>query len=90
MCQAFYQDKITDLLEQIIMGPANTPQTVMKYYKQLSLSKCSLNLIEIPRGVPMVFQDIFEHCVKNNMIPIGVYKRQDEQTASSTMKFANN
>lgn len=89
MCQAFYQDKITDLLEQIIMGPANTPQSVMKYYKQLSLSKCSLNLIEIPRGVPMVFQDIFEHCVKNNMIPIGVYKRQDEQT-TSTMKFANN
>jgi hypothetical protein len=78
MCQAFYQDKITDLLEQIIMGPANTPESVMKYYRQLSLSKCSLNLIDIPRGVPMVFQDIYEHCVKNNMIPIGIYKRQDE------------
>ena len=38
----------------------------------------------------MVFQDIFEHCVKNNMIPIGIYKRQDEQTTSSSMKFGNN
>lgn len=66
------------------MGPANTPESVMKFYRQLSLSKCSLNLIEIPRGVPMVFQDIYQHCVKNNMIPIGVYKRQDEQTSSST------
>lgn len=55
MCQAYYQDKITDLLEQMIMGSANTPESVMKYYRQLSLSKCSLNLIEIPRGVPMVF-----------------------------------
>ena len=89
MCQAFYQDKITDLLEQIIMGPANTPEAVMKYYKQLSLSKCSLNLVEIPRGVPMVFQDIFEHCVKNKMIPIGVYKRQEEHTTSNSMKFGN-
>lgn len=89
MCQAFYQDKITDLLEQIIMGPANTPESVMKYYRQLSLSKCSLNLIDIPRGVPMVFQDIYEHCVKNNMIPIGIYKRQDEYTAAAQMKFRN-
>jgi len=37
------------------MGSANTPESVMKYYRQLSLSKSSLNLIEIPRGVPMVF-----------------------------------
>jgi len=66
----------------MIMGSANTPESVMKYYRQLSLSKSSLNLIEIPRGVPMVFQDIYEHCVKNNMIPIGVYKRHDEQSTA--------
>jgi len=67
----------------MIMGSANTPESVMKYYRQLSLSKCSLNLIEIPRGVPMVFQDIYEHCVKSKMIPIGVYKRHDEQTSTT-------
>ena len=80
MCQAYYSDKITDLLEQMIMGPANTPESIMKYYRQLSLSKCSLNLIEIPRGIPMVFQEIYEHCVKNGMIPIGVYKRHEESS----------
>jgi hypothetical protein len=86
MCQAFYKDKITDILEQMILGSANTPESIMKYYRQLSLSKSSLNLIECPKGVPMVFQDIFEHCVKNNMIPIGVYKRHDEQSTAANLK----
>lgn len=56
MCQAYYSPKITEVFEQMIMGSANTPMSVMKYYRRLSLSKCSLNLIEIPKKcTSMVF-----------------------------------
>jgi hypothetical protein len=80
MCQAYYYPKLTEILEQMIMGSANTPEAVMKYYRRLSLSKCSLNLIEIPKlCTSMVFSDIFEYCVKyHNMIPIAVYKRHSD------------
>ena len=52
----------------------------MQFYKILNLSKCSLNLIEIPKHVgSMIFSDIFEYCVKFlNMIPIAVYKRHSD------------
>ena len=64
----------------MIMGSANTPESIMKFYRRLSLSKCSLNLIEIPKKCSsLVFSDIFEYCVKfNNMIPIAVYKRHED------------
>ena len=29
MCQAYYSPKITDILEQLIMGSANTPEYIM-------------------------------------------------------------
>jgi len=49
----------------MIMGSANTPEDIMKYYQRLSLSKCSLNLIEIPKNCQSnTFGDIFEYCVK--------------------------
>jgi hypothetical protein len=88
MCQAYYYPKLTEILEQMIMGSANTPESVMKYYRRLSLSKCSLNLIEIPKlCTSMVFSDIFEYCVKyHNMIPIAVYKRHSDETPGSTLK----
>jgi hypothetical protein len=78
MCQAYYYPGITEILEQMIMGSANTSQEVMKHYRRLSLSMCSLNLIEIPKNcTSMVFSDIFEYCVKfDNMIPIAIYKKQ--------------
>jgi hypothetical protein len=62
----------------MIMGSAHTPERIMKLYKQMNLSQCSLNLVEIPKKCnSLVFSLIFEFCVKNhNMIPIAVYKRQ--------------
>jgi len=48
----------------MIIGSANTPEEVMKYYRRLSLSKCSLNLIEIPKECSSyTFSDVFEYCV---------------------------
>ena len=77
MCQAYYSPKITEILEQLIMGSANTPAYIMQQYRSLLLKKCSLNLVEIPRSInSMQWGDVFENCVKfHNMIPIGVYKR---------------
>ena len=49
MCQAYYAPKITEILEQMIIGGANTPESIMSLYGRLNLSKCSLNLIEIPK-----------------------------------------
>jgi len=49
----------------MIMGSANTPENIMKDFQRLSLSKCSLNLIEIPKNCQSnTFGDIFEYCVK--------------------------
>jgi len=75
----------------MIMGSANTPENIMKYYRRLSLSKCSLNLIEIPKKcTSMVFCDIFEYCVKfNNMIPIAVYKRHSDDSGAQANKASN-
>jgi potassium large conductance calcium-activated channel subfamily M alpha protein 1 len=33
MCQAFYSPKITEFLDQMLMGQANTPEKVMKIYR---------------------------------------------------------
>lgn len=83
MCQAYYSPKITEILEQMIMGSANTSECVMKYYRRLSLSKCSLNLIEIPKNcTSMVFSEIFEFCVNRQQIPIAVYKRHSEDAST--------
>mmetsp|Transcript_13235 Transcript_13235/g.20663 ORF Transcript_13235/g.20663 Transcript_13235/m.20663 type:complete len:217 (-) Transcript_13235:20-670(-) len=92
MCQAYYSQKITEVFEQMIMGSANTPESIMKFYRRLNLSKCSLNLIEIPKKcTSMVFSDIFEYCVKfNNMIPIAVYKRHSDDPANTGNKFQGN
>lgn len=38
MCQAYYNPKIMDILDQMILGSANTPQEIMKVYQQLNLS----------------------------------------------------
>ena len=56
-------------------------------HKILNLSKCSLNLIEIPKNVgSMMFKDIFEYCVKfSNMIPIAVYKRHSEDSLNDNI-----
>jgi len=81
MCQAYYNPKIMDILDQMIMGSANTPADILKVYKQLNLSMCSLNLVEIPKKcTSYAFQNIFEHCVKNyGMVPLGVYKRHMDE-----------
>lgn len=71
------------------MGSANTPEAIMKHYRRLNLSKCSLALISIPGScTSMTFQDIFESCVKfNNMIPIGVYRKHDPDQNQSGEKI---
>lgn len=80
MCQAYYAPKITEILEQMIIGAANTPESIMKHYRRLNLSKCSLNLIEIPKDcTSMQFSDVFEYCVNRHQIPIAVYKRHTEE-----------
>jgi len=64
----------------MIMGSAHTPEKIMKIYKQLNLSQCSMILVNIPRRCnSLVFSSIYEYCVKNhNMIPIAVYKRHQD------------
>ena len=63
----------------------------MYFYRILNLSKCSLNLVEIPKHVgSMIFADVFETCVKyHNMIPIAVYKRHSDDNSSGN-KFSQN
>ena len=82
MCQAYYNQKVMDILDQFIMGSANTPANILKIYQQLNLSMCSINTVEIPKScTSYVFWNVFEHCLKHyNMILIGVYKRHDDST----------
>lgn len=39
-----------DILDQMIIGSANTHKDIIAVYKQLNLSMCSLNLVPIPKG----------------------------------------
>lgn len=81
MCQAFYNRGITDILEQMIMGSASTPVEIMKVFRYLNLSICSLNLISIPAACSAAahFIDVFEYCVtQKNMIPIAIYRRHTD------------
>ena len=87
MCQAYYNPKISEILEQLIMGSSSTPRSIMQLYKMMNLSKGSLNLISIPQAcTTRYFSDIFEFCVKSkpSMIPIGVYKRLTESDSSKS------
>ena len=66
------------------MGSANTPESIMHFYRLMNLSQCSLNLINIPsQCTSMYFCDIFEFCVKNkpnSMIPIAIYKKHSDDS----------
>lgn len=80
MCQAYYSPKITEILEQLLLGHANTSEKVSKIYKQLNLSMSSLNLVDIPKKCKILtFDSVFETCIKHyRMIVIAVYKRHQE------------
>ena len=76
LCQAYYSPKITEILEQLIMGSANTSEKLVKLYKQFNLSQWSLTSVPVPDLKKLTFKNVFEYEVKvNNMIPIGVYKK---------------
>ncbi|CAI2380858.1 unnamed protein product [Moneuplotes crassus] len=75
LCQAYYSPKITEILNQMIMGSANTPEKLSKVYKQFNLSQCSLTSVDVPDIKNLSFSNLFEYFVKvHNTIPIGVYK----------------
>jgi potassium large conductance calcium-activated channel subfamily M alpha protein 1 len=86
MCQAFYNPKMTDLLDQFIMGSASTSAEVYKLYQKMNLAMCSLNIMEVPKGCQdMTYASVFEFCVKRNQVPIGVFRRHnDDEFAQST------
>ena len=74
----------------MIIGSANTSKEIMKCYRRLSLSKCSLNLIEIPKECTSYqFSDVFEYCVNRQQIPIAIYKRHTEDTTLGNMLNLN-
>jgi len=75
LCQAYYSPKITEILDQLIMGSANTSEKLSKIYKQFNLSQCSLTSVDVPDIKNLSFENLFEYFVKvHNTIPIGVYK----------------
>jgi hypothetical protein len=80
MCQAYYNKKIMDILDQFIMGNSNIPSNILKIYQQLNLSMCSINTVEIPNAcTSLIFWNVFEYCLKHyNMIVLGVYKHHKE------------
>ena len=69
-----------DILDQFIMGSANTPSNILKIYQQLNLSMCSINTVKIPNTcTSYIFWNVFEHCLRNyNMVVLGVYKRWED------------
>ena len=78
VCQAYYAPKITEILNQFIMGSANTPQLLLKLYKQFNLSQSALHLVPTPQIGNMQFANIFEYLLKDyNMITIGIYRKHN-------------
>lgn len=69
-----------DILDQMILGSANTPHSIEKLYQKLNLSMSSLNLVSLPKEChSYTFKNLFDYCVRNKCgIPIGVYKKIDD------------
>jgi hypothetical protein len=49
MCQTYYNPKMSEILEQLILGNANTSEKVTKLLASLSLAQSSLQLVDIPK-----------------------------------------
>jgi hypothetical protein len=97
MCQTYYNPKMSEILEQLILGSANTSEKITKGMQALNLSQSSLQLVDIPKKCRtkndegMIFENIFEICLKSyKMIIIAVYKRDQDVSEDDKDLFTTN
>ena len=88
---------MSEILEQLILGSANTSEKITKNMQALNLSQSSLQLVDIPKKCrtkndeEMIFENIFETCLKSyKMIIIAVYKRDQDVSEDDKDLFTTN
>jgi len=86
ICQAFYNPFITNILKQLIMGSAgsNFSLNFQNKLNEKRITQSTLYLLSINEefnrlGIKdikknMLYKEIFEIFVKNNMVPVGLYR----------------
>ena len=89
ICQAFYNPFITNIIKQLIMGSAGANFSVNFQNKlnEKKISQSTLYLLSIKDelirlGVrdiqkKMFYRELFDILIKNNMIPIGLYRNNN-------------
>ena len=86
ICQAFYNPFITNIIKQLIMGSAGSSfsMTFQNKLKERNITHSTLYLLPIKEQLnrlgikdiskTMFYRELFDIFVKNNMIPIGLYR----------------
>lgn len=98
ICQSFYNPYITDILQQLIMGSTgNTFSfTINQKLKEKKISQSTLYLLNINEELlrfgakkfskKVKYKELFLFFVKNNMVPIGIYRNSGKPSSISTKK----
>ena len=86
ICQAFYNPFITNIIRQLIMGSAgsNFSSIFQNKLNEKKISQSTLYLLPIKEELnrlgykdykkTMFYRELFDFFVKNNMVPIGLYR----------------
>lgn len=86
ICQAFYNPFITNIIKQLIMGNSGSNYSInfQNKLKENKIMQSTLYLLPIKDELTrlgyhdatknMIYKEIFEVFVNNNMIPIGLYR----------------
>jgi hypothetical protein len=97
MCQAFYNPYITEILQQLILGSASfdySPHLIKKLHER-KITQSTLYLLDISEELEkfnkdkkdypnkMLYQDVFDLFVENNMVPIGIYRNSKQGNGKS-------
>lgn len=98
MCQSFYNEYITDILQQLILGSASFSYSpaLIKKLQDRKINQSTLYLLNIHEELEkmeikntskkMNFSVIFNYFVEKNMVPIGIYRNSKSSSGSRSMK----
>jgi potassium large conductance calcium-activated channel subfamily M alpha protein 1 len=78
ICQSFYNPFVEQIVDQFIMGSANTHHLQQEIHNKIGLFECSLFLFNPPRNIKKIrfFGEIFLELVTNHkMITLAIFKK---------------
>ncbi len=95
MCQSFYNEYMTDILQQLILGSAafNYSPYLIKTLQEKKVTQSTLYLLNIHEELEkmeiktaskkMHYSTVFNYFVERNMVPIGIYRNSKSNNSSN-------